>query len=149
MLGERSAWDELLRERLREWSSLEAERAKLAQRSVAFPEGFGDNDDAQAAVVRAAKGERLWPIISVNKGPAKALVAGIQLDGTSVRTDDSEGWKFVAAVMQHVGRRHEATARWAAFAGETGAPTAPGTVNGADRAAASSCGASSIAFPRG
>ena len=133
--GEFGAWDVLLRDRLQEWSSLEAERAKLAQRSVMFPDGFLDNDDAQAAVLRAARGERLWPIISVNKSVAKALVAAIRLDGSSIRGEDLDGWKHAAAAMEHARRGREATARWTAFAAETGAPAAPGANGGVEVAA--------------
>jgi very-short-patch-repair endonuclease len=123
--GESNAWDVLLRERLREWLSLDEERAALARRSVEFPEEFLGNDDARAAVSRAARNERLWPIISISKGAAKVIVADIKLDGAPMRGDDLEGWRHVGAVMAHAIRRQEATARWTAFAAEVGAPTGP------------------------
>jgi hypothetical protein len=132
--GESNAWNRLLRERLEEWSSYDADRAALARRSVQFPEGFLDNDDARAAVIRAAAGERLWPIFSINKGAAKTLVADIKLDGASMRGDDLEGWRHIAAVMAHATRLQEITARWIAFASEVGAPTAPSPKGSVDLA---------------
>jgi hypothetical protein len=123
--GESGAWPALLRERLKEWASLDAERVELAQRSVELPSGFLDNDDACEAVIRAAAGKPLWPMLSMGKGLAKALVSSTKLDGASVRKDDVDGWRHVAAVVAHTTRRQEVTARWQSFTVEIGAPAAP------------------------
>jgi very-short-patch-repair endonuclease len=123
--GETGVWPALLRERLKEWASLDAERAELARRSVELPSGILENDDAREAVIRAAAGERLWSMFSMGKGSAKALVGGIELDGASVREDDVDAWRHVAAVIAHAARRKEVVARWHTFAGEVGASAAP------------------------
>jgi hypothetical protein len=120
--GETGGWTGLLRERLQEWAALDAERLELARRSVELPPGILDSFDAREAVVRAAAAERLWPMLSIGKGAAKALVANVRLDGAAVRDDDTEGWRHVAAVMQHHARRQEVGARWQTFASEVGAP---------------------------
>jgi hypothetical protein len=120
--GETGGWAGLLRERLQEWAALDAERLELARRSVELPPGILDSFDAREAVVRAAAAERLWPMLSIGKGAAKALVATVRLDGAAVRDDDTEGWRHVAAVMQHHARRQEVAARWQTFASEVGAP---------------------------
>ena len=123
--GEAGAWPALLRERLKEWASLDAVGVELAQRSVELPSGFLENDDAREAVIRAAAGKPLWPMLSMGKGLAKALVSSIKLDGASVRKDDVDGWRHVAAVVAHTTRRQEVTARWQSFTVEIGAPAAP------------------------
>ena len=120
--GDNGAWTAVLRDRLKEWISLEAERVELARRSVEVPPGLFENHDAREAVLRGASAERLWPIFAVGKGTAKALVSGIKLDGAPVREDDTHGWRHVAAVIAHTTRRHEATARWQTFAVEVGVP---------------------------
>jgi len=121
--GETGGWAALLRERLKEWASLDSERVELARRSVELPPGFLENDDAREAVTRAAAAERLWPLFSIGKGAAKALVASIKLDGRLVREEDVDGWRHIAAVAQHMDRRQEVAARWQTFASEVGAPT--------------------------
>jgi very-short-patch-repair endonuclease/transcription elongation GreA/GreB family factor len=123
--GEAGPWYALLRERLKEWASLDAERVQLARRSVELPSGFLENDDARAAVIRAAMAERLWPMLSLGKGAAKALVGSIKLDGATVREDDVDAWRHIAAVVAHAARREEATARWQTFTHEIGAPATP------------------------
>jgi hypothetical protein len=123
--GESGAWHALLRERLKEWVSLDLERVELARRAVELPSGFLENDDAREAVIRAAAAERLWPIFSLGKGVSKALVSGIKLDGAAVREEDVDGWRHVAAVVAHATRRQEVIARWQTFTVEIGAPPAP------------------------
>jgi very-short-patch-repair endonuclease len=122
--GENGAWSAVLRERLKEWASLDAERVELARRSVELPPGFLENMDAREAILRAAAAERLWPLFGMGKGAAKVLINSIRLDGASVREDDTDGWRHVAAVVAHTTRRQEATARWQSFSIEVGAPAA-------------------------
>ncbi len=112
----------MLRERLNEWISLDADRPALARRSVDLPAGLLENGEAREAINRAAAGERLWPLFSTGRGPAKMLVANIRLDGASVREGDVNAWRHVAAVVAHAARRHEIAARWDSFAAEVGAP---------------------------
>jgi very-short-patch-repair endonuclease len=112
----------MLRERVKEWASLDADRPALARRSVELPPGLLENGEAREAINRAAAGERLWPLFSTGKAAAKTLVASIRLDGTSVREGDVNAWRHVAAVVAHAARRHEITARWDSFVTEVGAP---------------------------
>ena len=114
----------MLRERLKEWASLDAERPALARRSVEMPPGLLENGEAREAISRAAAGERLWPLFSTGKAAAKTLVTNVRLDGTSVREGDVNAWRHVAAAVAHAARRHEITARWDSFAAEVGAPPA-------------------------
>jgi hypothetical protein len=85
-----------------------------------------ENEDARDAVTRAASGQRLWPLVSLNKGNAKALVQKIRLDGGLVRDDDQEAWRHIASVLANLSRQREAKARWESFAGEIGAPVGEG-----------------------
>lgn len=123
--GHPEPWLAVLRERLNECASVEAERVELAQRSVELPDGILENHDARQAVTRAAAGGRLWPIISIGKASAKALVSAIRLDGAPVQEEDVRGWCHVAAVVAHATRRQEICARWHGFAAEVGAPSDP------------------------
>ena len=59
--GESNPWCQTLRDRLREIGETDEERAKLLSRSVDLPPGLLDNDDAKAAIGRAASGQRIWP----------------------------------------------------------------------------------------
>ena len=120
--GESSSSLAMLRERLKEWASLDADRPALARRSVELPPGLLENGEAREAINRAAAGERLWPLFSTGKAAAKTLVANIKLDGTSMREGDINAWRHVAAVVAHAARRHEFTVRWERFATESGAP---------------------------
>lgn len=112
----------MLRERLKEWGSLDADRPALARRSVELPPGLLENAEAREAINRAAASERLWPLFSTGRAAAKTLVANIRLDGASVRESDVNGWRHVAAVVAYAARRHEIAARWDSFATEVGAP---------------------------
>jgi len=112
----------VLRERLKEWASFDAERPALSRRSVEFPPGLLENAEAREAISRAAAGERLWPLFSTGKAAAKTLVASIRLDRTSVREGDLNAWRHVAAAVAHAALRYEITARWDSFATEFGAP---------------------------
>ena len=122
----------MLRERLAEWVSLDADRPALARRSVELPPGLLENGEAREAINRAAAGERLWPIFSTGKAPAKMLVASIRLDRASVRDGDVNAWRHVAAVVAHAARRHEIAARWDSFAAEFGAPPSTNLNNAVD-----------------
>ena len=119
---ETTAWSVVLRERLSEWTELDSQRVELARRSVELPPEFIANQDAREAVLRAASGDRLWPILAVGKGAAKALVNAIRLDGAPVSEGDIQGWRHVAAVISHNVRRRQITARWRNFAAEVGIP---------------------------
>jgi very-short-patch-repair endonuclease len=128
------AWCERLRERVDEGIIVDSERAALLKRSVELPEGLIDNDDACAAVSRGATGQKLWPLMALGKGMAKALVSGIRLDGAHVRDEDIEGWRHTAAVIANAQRQREVRARWDAFAKEIGAPTGEHGKSAADLA---------------
>ena len=100
---------------LRNGGNVDAERVKLLRHSVELPDGLIDNADACEAVSRAAKGQKLWPLMALGKGPAKALVGAIRLDGATVREEDIEGWRHVAAVIANTVRQREVRARWDAL----------------------------------
>jgi hypothetical protein len=130
-----NAWCERLRERTEEWAAVDMERAELLRRSVQLPDGLIDNADACDAVSRAAKGQKLWPLMALGKGTAKTLVSAIRVDGASVREEDIEGWRHAAAVIANTGRQREVRARWDAFAREIGAPAGGNAKTAIDLAA--------------
>jgi hypothetical protein len=111
-----------LRERLAEWTELDAQRLELARRSVELPSGLLDSDDALAAISRGAQGKNLWAPITLGKGAAKALVNAIRLDGASVRDGDVEGWRHVAVYISNIRRLRQITGRWHSFIAAIGAP---------------------------
>ena len=86
--GEPNAWCDRLRERIAEWAAVDAERAALLKRSVELPDGLIDNADACEAVSRGAKGQKLWPLMALGKGTAKALVGN---DSIGRRTGRGRG----------------------------------------------------------
>ena len=120
--GSANAWCDRLRERIDDWAAIDAERAKLLRRSAELPDGLIDNADACDAVSRAAKGQKLWPLMALGKGTAKALVGKILVDGAPVKEEDIECWRHAAAVIANTVRQREVRARWDAFAKEIGAP---------------------------
>jgi hypothetical protein len=103
--GEPNAWCERLRDRIAEWAAADAERAALLKRSVELPDGLIDNADACDAVSRGAKGQKLWPLMALGKGTAKALVSSILLDGAPVREGDIDGWRQTTAVIANASTR--------------------------------------------
>ncbi|HVX91769.1 MAG TPA: AAA domain-containing protein [Xanthobacteraceae bacterium] len=123
--GEQDPWCDRLRERIGEAAAINADWAGLLGRAVELPEGLLDDEDAQAAIGRAAGGQRPWPLIALGKGRAKALVAAIKVDGACVRDDDTQAWRHVASVLAVALRQRAASARWDAFANEVGAPSGP------------------------
>ena len=110
--GEPNAWCDRLRERIEEWAAVDAERAQLLRRSVELPDGLIDNADACEAISRGAKGQKLWPLMALGKGAAKALVSAIRVDGAPVKEEDTEGWRHVLAVIANTVRQREVRARW-------------------------------------
>ncbi|MGH6877442.1 MAG: AAA domain-containing protein [Rhizomicrobium sp.] len=132
--GESNAWCDRLRERIAEWAAVDAERAALLKRSVELPDGLIDNADACDAVGRGAKGQKVWPLMALGKGTAKALVGAVLLDGAPVREEDIEGWRHTAAVLANTVRQREVRARWDAFAREIGAPAEANAKSAADLA---------------
>ena len=132
--GSANAWCDRLRERVAEWAAIDAERAALLKRSVELPDGLIDNTDACDAVSRGAKGQKLWPLMAIGKGTAKALVGKILLDGAPVGEEDIQGWRHVAAVIGNTVRQREARARWDAFAKEISAPAGAGGRSAVDLA---------------
>ena len=68
------------------------------------------------------EGAKLWPLMALGKGTAKALVSSILLDGAPVREGDIDGWRQTTAVIANAVRQREVRARWDAFAREIGAP---------------------------
>lgn len=121
--GAKSPLLDRLREAVREAAAIDAERAELLRRAVELPDGIADNEEARAAISRAAAGQKLWPIISIGKGDAKALVSQISLDGAAVRDGDVEAWRHVAAVVANILRLRGAQARWDSLAREIEAPS--------------------------
>ena len=57
MKGGVDPWCDRFRERLDEWTVVDAERAALLRRSVELPEGLIDNADAWDAVSREPQGK--------------------------------------------------------------------------------------------
>jgi very-short-patch-repair endonuclease len=132
--GDPSPWCDRLRERIEEWGNVDAERVKLLSHSVELPNGLIDNADACEAVSRAAKGQKLWPLMALGKGPAKALVGAILLDGSTVGDQNIEGWRHMGAVIASAVRQGQVRARWDAFAKEIGAPTGTNVKSAVDLA---------------
>lgn len=122
LLDPTNAWCVRLHELLTEMASVDAERAQLMRRAVAVPEGFVDNFDAREAIDRAAAGQRLWPIVALGKGEAKALVAAIRVNGGPVKDTDASSWQHVKAVIANLQRQRDIRAQWDEFAGEVGCP---------------------------
>ena len=133
--GQADAWCDRLRERIDEWTIVDSERAALLKRSVELPEGLIESDDACAAVNRGATGQKVWPLMALGKGAAKALVSAVRLDGAPVKDEDIEGWRHTATVIANAKRQREVKARWDAFAREIGAPSAEHAKSAADLAA--------------
>jgi very-short-patch-repair endonuclease len=133
--GEPNAWCDRMRERIEDWAAVDAERAQLLRRSVELPDGFIDNADACDAVSRGAKGQKLWPLMALGKGAAKALVGAVRVDGAAPREDDSEGWRHVLAVVANTARQREMKARWDSFAKEISAPSGNNSKSAVDLAA--------------
>jgi hypothetical protein len=105
--GGQDPWTDRLRECIHEWTSIDVERAALLRRSVVLPKELIDSADAYDAIIRAASGQRLWPLITLGKGSAKSLVGSIRLDGAPVKEDDQNGWRYVAAVLANVTRQRD------------------------------------------
>jgi very-short-patch-repair endonuclease len=120
--GSANVWCERLQELLLEWTAVDFERAQLMRRSVTIPEGLIDTPDARDAITRATSGQRLWPLVSIGKGSAKALIAEVRLNGGPIKDDDVTAWQHVQAVISNLVRQRELRAQWDAFAAEVGAP---------------------------
>ena len=121
--GDSNPWCDGLCERVAEWTAVDAERAKLLKRSVELPDELIGNAVACEAIGRAAKGQKLWPLMALGKSAPKALVSAVRLDGRPVDDDHVDGWLQVSAVIANAVRQREVRARWDAFAREIQAPT--------------------------
>ena len=84
----------------------EAERNRLFPLGIDVPAELEGDDEAMAAVARAARGERPWPRWSLGHGVAREIVAAIRVGGL---VPDPEGWRAVEAQLD-LGRRRQASA---------------------------------------
>ena len=120
--GDANAWCDRLRERIDDWAESTPNGPNSCSARSNCRTDLIDNADACDAVSRAAKGQKLWPLMALGKGTAKALVSAILVDGAPVKEEDIEGWRHAAAVIANTVRQREVRARWDAFAKEIGAP---------------------------
>ena len=101
------------------WRATEAERGRLAARAIALPAGIEADPEAREAVARAARGERLWPLLSLGHAPAKDRVAAIRIDGQPPGREP-EAWGAVADALALSAARTAVAARWRHLATESG-----------------------------
>ena len=134
LAGEGSDWASALLACCADWRALEAERGRLASRAVELPAGIEADPEAREAVARAARGERLWPLLSLGHAPAKDRVAAVRLDGQPPGRD-AEAWRTVAEALALAGDRAGLQARWRHLAAESGLPSGadPGSPGAAAR----------------
>ena len=123
LLEPKNVWVVRLHEILSEMASADAERAQLMRRAVTVPQTLLNNFDAMDAIARAAAGQRLWPLVAIGKGEAKALVAGIRLNGGPLKDSDAQSWQHVKAVITNLQRQRDIQAQWDDFAAEVGGPS--------------------------
>ena len=103
------------------WDELEAERSRLSVSAVELPEGLVDDAEARAAVSRARRGERLWPLMSLGHGASKQRVAAIRLRGRAPGKAGDD-WTAVDDALSLAESRGALAARWRHLGLEAGAP---------------------------
>ena len=104
-----------------EWETVEVERARLSVYAVELPQGFVEDAEARAAVSRARRGERLWPLVSLGHGAAKEQVAAIRLRGRAPGKAE-EDWAAVDDALALAESRVALAARWRHLGIEAGVP---------------------------
>ena len=87
----------------------EAERVRLFPLGIDVPTDLDGDDEAMAAVARAARGERLWPRLSLGRSVAKEVVAAVRVGGL---VPDPEGWRAVEAQLALDRRKQVSMAAW-------------------------------------
>ncbi len=102
-------------------SAEEAERARLFPLGIDLPAELGGDDEAMAAVARAARGERLWPLLSLGHGVAKEIVAAVRVGGL---VPDPEGWRAVEAQLALDRRKQASAAAWRDYVQASGVAAA-------------------------
>ncbi len=107
------------------WREVEAERARLAGPAVELPPGILDDAEARAAIARARRGERLWPLVSLGHGAARERVAAVRVRGRAPGKSGDD-WAAVDDAVALAEARRALGARWRHFAAEAGAPAADG-----------------------
>ncbi len=95
----------------------EAERARLAPLGIELPADIESDDEAVAAIARAARGERLWPRLSLGHSVAKDRVAAIRVGGL---VPDPGGWRAAEAQLALGRRRHASGVAWRNYAADVG-----------------------------
>ncbi|WP_237477221.1 AAA domain-containing protein [Lichenibacterium dinghuense] len=101
------------------WAEVEREAARLAAAAVELPPEILDDAEARAAVARARRGERLWPLVSLGHGTAKARVAAIRVRGRDPGRDAGD-WAAVDDALALADARRALAARWRQLAGGAG-----------------------------
>ena len=114
-----STWAAVLGDCCDGWRAIEAERARLAPAAVALPPGLEDDAEAREAVARAARGERLWPMLSLGHAASKERVAAIRLRGGAPGREAAD-WRAVADALALAASRRALAARWRHLAAECG-----------------------------
>ncbi len=97
----------------------ETERARLASLDIEMPAGIESDEEALAAIARAARGERLWPRLALGHGVAKDRVAAVRVGG---RVPDQDGWRATEALLALGRRRHASIVAWRTYAADAGLP---------------------------
>ncbi len=114
------------------WRQVEAERARLAGPAVELPPGILDDAEARAAIARARRGERLWPLVSLGHGAARERVAAVRVRGRAPGKSGDD-WAAVDDAVALAEARRALAARWRHFAAEAGAPATDGDPGDAAR----------------
>jgi len=114
-----AGWTTMLRDLCSAWWEIEAERVRLAPFAIDLPDGIAADPEACGAIERAARGDRLWPRLSIGHAPAKDRVAAVLVRGQPPG-QDGHPWAAVAAAIALAGRRVALAAQWRHFAIEAG-----------------------------
>ncbi len=120
--GRSDPYADFLHQLCADWTEAQAARASVLAAAVELPPALIDDAEGREAVARGARGEKLWPLLALGKGGAKARVAAVRARGAPVREADAAAWQAVEAALRAADRKRDVDARWQGFAREAGAP---------------------------
>lgn len=115
LLNVSDSWLDVLRQKVEDWNSLKARQLEFTRHAFEIPRELVHDEEGREAIDRAAKGERLWPLLKLGARESKKLVDEIRIDDDAVPVEAVSLWRVIKKRLEflddveHFGRSWQST----------------------------------------